>query len=322
MAAPTKLCVITGAAQGLGFGVAKKLLLAGDWHVVIAGRNAEKINKAVSSLSSVIPANSKITALPANLELASNKSVIDYVDAYVASGLGPVDLLVLNAGTWPSKLKRNDQGLEDTFASNHLGHWILTMLFLEKKLVKTPGRIVVVTSSLHDPTRMTDILGTYEFDFDDLDAKKTEASGVAFNGAAMYRRSKLANVWFTYQLDEYLRTKVFAKEIADGKPLPITVNTLCPGFVPATGLARESSWINKFLMATIFVPFTTPYAAAENHMIDICTRPELATVSAKYFDERQKGKETESAPETYNKERARKLWDVSIQLTGLTQFAF
>ncbi|KAI8802414.1 hypothetical protein BJ742DRAFT_541439 [Cladochytrium replicatum] len=319
MASPSKICIITGGSSGLGFGVAKKLLHAGDWHVVIAGRNLEKTIGAVKSLSVGIPKNSKVSNLSAVVELSSQKSVTDYVDAYVASGLGPVDLLLLNAGTRNTTLRRNDQGLEETFAANHLGHFVLTMLFLERKLIKEPGRIVVVASSLHDPT----IMGSFEFDFDDLDAKKLEAAGT-FEGGIMYRRSKLANVWFCYQLDEYLRTKVYPQVIQGGRPLPITVNCLCPGFVPQTGLARETSFTQRIMMKTILplFPFTTSPDAAEAHMVDVCTRPGLANVSGKYFDKKKKGEESPSSAESYNKEQARKMWDVSIKLTGLNQFAF
>ncbi|KAJ3051110.1 hypothetical protein HK102_012137, partial [Quaeritorhiza haematococci] len=122
----------------------------------------------------------------------------------------------------------------------------------------------------------------------------------AYNGGQAYTNSKLCNVWFAYELDRFLRKRWFKEEVErEGGELPVTVNTLCPGFVPSTDLARDYSYPLQFLMKTImpWFPFTTTPPDSANHIFHICTSPSLENTSGCYFDKKGGGEPMRSSDE-------------------------
>jgi NAD(P)-dependent dehydrogenase (short-subunit alcohol dehydrogenase family) len=195
-----------------------------------------------------------------------------------------LDVLVNNAGAINMERTLTPDGLEMTFAVNHLGYFLLTGLLLDRLKAAAPSRIVNVASDAHSRGHI---------DFDDLMGEKRYA------GFRAYSQSKLCNIVYTYELARRL----------DGSG--VTANALHPGVV-ATGFGRnEKSWLSFGVkLAAPF--FLTPEEGAKTS-IYLATSPEVEGVSGKYF---AKCKEKRSNRESYDRDVQRRLWEVSEKLVG------
>lgn len=232
------------------------------------------------------------------LDLSNLNSVKDFVSKWTK----PIDILVCNAGIYgpPSLTFAADSGLELTLATNHLGHFALVLGLLNQHKLAGHCHILVLTSSLHDPKQADGRMGGPKFDFDDLKwTKQLYEPGIA------YRNSKLANVWFTYELDRILRAKGST----------IRVNTICPGFVPTTRLSRNSPFLIRMLMHTIlpFFSFTVSLDQASQWVLEACLNQ---AASGRMFS---KGMEIASSDESHDQEKASRLWALSCSLIGETE---
>jgi NAD(P)-dependent dehydrogenase (short-subunit alcohol dehydrogenase family) len=280
-----KVAIVTGGNRGLGLATAKKLARSG-YHVVLAARDEAATAAAADELRREIP-GAEADAM--RLDLSSLASVRAFADAFRARGL-PLHLLLNNAGLiGRDQLQKSGDGLEIQLATNHLGHFLLTRL-LEDILVRSaPARVVVVASQVHAPGNGPG--KGPDFDYDNLDGSKY------YDSMVFYRNSKLANVWFTYALARRLEGK------------GVTVNALCPGFVPETG-ATNAKGMQRFLMRFVFplMPFARSVERASTHMTWVATAPELANVTAKFFVDQ---KEHPSSPESHDVAKQERLWDFS-----------
>ena len=194
-----KICLITGATDGIGKETAR-CLGKQNAQLILVGRNPEKGEKVRKKLRAKT-GNNQIEILTADL---SNMKAIRYLAERIYSRYDRLDVLINNAGALFAQREETDEGLEKTFALNHLNYFLLTKLLLDLiKKGKNP-RIINVASGAHIGVTL---------DFDDLQGKND------YSGWAAYKRSKLMNIMFTYKLAELL------------KDTPITVNTLHPGFV-------------------------------------------------------------------------------------------
>ncbi|KAJ3035915.1 hypothetical protein HDV00_003316 [Rhizophlyctis rosea] len=294
-----RLAVITGGNSGLGFHTAAKILSQGNWDVIIACRTPSTASEAVEKLRAAAPATSTISALP--LDISSATSIAKFPPLVPR----PINLLVLNAGVHPTSLKHTEDGLEEAFGVNHIGHFRLTLLLIEAgKIDERDGRVVSIASNMHTKA---------EFDFNDLKGDKRK-----FDARRAYSNSKLANVWFTFELDQYFRERGWN----------VTANSLCPGAVPVTNLARDyGSLLQK--MAPYFMPLmmkVTPLDESIDFITWVCTSHDLDGVSGRYFPGGRTGsgeKVTEKplgSPESRDPEKALKLWNVSCDITGLERF--
>lgn len=308
--------LVTGGNSGIGFECARALAQSGR-HVVIASRDRQASDAAVQRIAAESGADS-ITAL--DLDLASTASVRRLVGEINERDL-PLRAVVCNAGMQTSKgLRVNGDGVEMTFAVNHLGHFLLVNLLLDRLLAHAPARIVVVASGVHDPAMRTGMPKPAIADLDTLAATGGPAAG-QFNGRLAYVNSKLCNLWFTYELARRLDA---AGLTGNGR---LTVNAFDPGLVPGSGLGRDYPAPLRFVWNSIlpgvaqaltnFMPTINPAPKSGAALARLVVAPDLASVSGKYFPSHTRWQETRSSDASYDQERARALWDDSIRRAQL-----
>ncbi len=299
-----KTVIITGANSGLGFECAKTIAKANQgWHIILACRNTNKGEEARQKLIAET-LNQAISVM--ELDLASLQSVRDFVSIFQKSILPPLHGLINNAGMQVlSGLEYTKDGYEIAFGTNHLGHFLLTNLLLEN--LQTPARIVVVSSGTHDPDTIEGKFNKPLF----LGAKQlaTMANEKEMTGIQRYATSKLANLFFAYELDRKLKGK------------NITVNAYDPAYVPATNLVqsiknpfarwmlRASTGFFKLLGVVSSTPDVSGGAIAR-----LLLDEKLEGVSGKYF---QILEEKQSSKQSYDTKIASDLWEDSLELVGL-----
>lgn len=188
----SRVAIVTGANEGIGKVTARELVRKG-WHVIIASRNAEKAENAISNIRQEINMpNAPLDFI--QLDLSSLSSIRKFVDVFHERQL-PLHLLINNAGIFASKFESTDYGEELQFATNHLGHFLLTNLLLDDLRACIPSRIVIVSSGAHLQ------IANVEFD-DERRNRPYPTSSVAQFRASLqgYNQSKLANVMMCTEL--------------------------------------------------------------------------------------------------------------------------
>ena len=296
--------IITGANSGLGFECTQFIAEADkNWHIVMACRDIAKGNRAKKEI--VDTTGNKDISVYA-LDLASFKSIHNFVERFVKSDLPPLRGLINNAGTQVmSGLRYTKDNYEITFGTNHLGHFLLTNLLLDQ--FESPGRIIVVSSGTHDPETMEGKYNKPVF----LGAKELAKprSEKEMSGIQRYSTSKLANVLFSYKLADLLKDK------------DTTVNAYDPAAVPATNLLssvenpllRWSIKMSTKLFSVLGVKVSTPQVSGEA-MARLLLDEKLENVTGKYF---QINREKQSSKQSYDKRLQKDLWQDSLELTGL-----
>ncbi len=279
-----KVALVTGGNRGLGLVTAKKLGAAG-YHVVVTARDLAS-GEAVAD--AIVAAGGSAQAM--RLDLSSPPSIRAFAKAYRETGL-PIHLLHLNAGlmAFAKEIETNEAGFEKQFATNHLGHFLLERELEDVVVRSAPARIVVVSSTMHIPGQGPG--KGPDFDFGNLRGEKY------YDAMTFYRNSKLANVWFSYALSRRLEGK------------GVTVNALCPGFVPETGGASTKGF-QRFLFKYVYplVPNAKTAAQAAEHIVFVATSPSIEGVTGKFFAD---SKERPSSDESYDVAKQEKLWDFS-----------
>jgi retinol dehydrogenase 14 len=271
-----KFCMITGANSGIGKPTALALAEMGAT-VVMVCRNRDTGEEALREIRQRT-GNRSSELLTADL---SSQAAIRNLAAEFTEKHDRLDVLVNNAGVVMRKRVLTVDGIETTFAVNHLAYFLLTNLLLEVLRKSAPARIVNVASAAHASGTMN---------FDDLSGENRYSSWGA------YCQSKLANILFTYEL---------ARKLAGSG---VTVNCLHPGVI-ATGLFRNLPKIID-LPARLFL--TRPEKGAETS-IYLATSPEVEGVTGRYFARKRA---TNSSAESNDREEARRLWQVSEKLTA------
>jgi NAD(P)-dependent dehydrogenase (short-subunit alcohol dehydrogenase family) len=211
----------------------------------------------------------------------------------VLQALPRIDVLVNNVGGFWNTRHVTADGLERTFALNHLAPFLLTNLLLDRLRQSAPARVVTVSSNAQALGRI---------DFDDLQGE------VSYSGSRAYNQSKLANVLFTYQL-----AKRLPATSSDDQAV-VTANALHPGVVNTSFGAEDPASVQR-----IFIPFLrrlmkTPSQGAATS-IRLASAPELEQVSGAFFTN---GKPKTSSKASYDQAVAARLWHVSADLVGLT----
>ena len=267
-----KICLITGATDGIGKETAR-CLGKQNAQLILVGRNPEKGEKVQKKLIA-ITGNDQIDIMTADL---SNMNAIQKLSAEIHKKYNKLNVLINNAGAFFSKREITDDGFEKTFALNHLGYFLLTKLLLDLiKKGKNP-RIINVASGAHIGVTL---------DFDDLQGKND------YSGWAAYKRSKLMNIMFTYKLAELL------------KDTPITVNTLHPGFVRTRFGDNNTGIVGIGLNLVKKIGAISIKKGAETSVF-LATSPTVKGVSGKYF---VKCKPEKSSSSSYNKSDIDRLW--------------
>ena len=292
---PRRVAMITGGNSGIGFATVCKLAEKG-FVVLLASRNQQASSQAIDRVHAANP-NAVVESIP--LDLASFASVRQCVSTFQTKGY-PLHILINNAGgSVPGRQASfTADGFELTFGTNHLGHFLLTNLLLEDLKRSAPARVITVSSELHNPDRAGG--PAPDFDYDNLKGEKY------YNPQVFYRNSKLANMWFAYELQRRLTGT------------GVTSNAVCPGFVPAAIAARRKSPLARFFYAQIMarMPFARSLEQASASYMVAATDPNLEGVGGKFIVD---GKEKRSSEESYDEEKARHLWEMSWAWCGLDE---
>ncbi len=275
-----KSCIVTGGNSGIGKETALGLARLGAT-VIIVSRDRSKGEAALPDIKRK-SGNQNVDLMLA--DLSSMQSVRQLAQEFLAK-YQKLHVLVNNAGIFLPKRVVTADGLEATFTTNHLGHFLLTNLLLDLLKASAPSRIINITSDAHKGA---------EIDFDDLMGEKK------FSGFKAYGQSKLANVLFTYELARRL------------EGTGVTVNCLHPGVV-RTGFGKDAGGLFAFGLRVIG-PFMMSPEKAAGAAVYLASSPELESVTGKHF---VKGKEEESSKESYDQAAAERLWQVSAELTKL-----
>jgi NAD(P)-dependent dehydrogenase (short-subunit alcohol dehydrogenase family) len=288
-----RVAMITGGNGGIGFATVSKLVKKG-FVVILASRNQKKSAQAIERLQTITPKAHIESIL---LDLASFASVRQCVSEFHSTGY-PLHILINNAGgSVPGKqASLTADGFELTFGTNHLGHFLLTNLLLDDLKRSAPARVVTVSSELHNPEHAGG--PAPDFDYENLKAEKY------YHPQIFYRNSKLANMWFAYELQRRLAGT------------GVTSNAVCPGFVPAAIAARRTSPMSRFFYAQIMsrMPFARSLERASSSYMVAATDPNLAGIGGKFIVD---GKEKCSSNESYDEEKARHLWEMSWEWCGM-----
>ena len=276
-----KVCLVTGATSGIGdctaLGLAHKKAT-----VILVGRSEKKCIETVSRIQSETN-NAQVGYLVCDLSSQTDirRLVSEFKDQY-----SRLDVLVNNVGGAFWRRTLSEDGLEMTFALNHLSYFLLTNLLLDELNQGSGARVVNVSSGSHKRHRL---------DFNDLQLSKN------YNVVEAYGQSKLANVLFTYELHRRLNSK------------SVTANVMSPGLVSTPIWKNSAPGLGPFLAWCIRLFAQTPQEGAEA-VIYLASSPDVEGISGKYF---RKKVMTKSAPQTYNIESAKRLWEISEQMTGL-----
>jgi NAD(P)-dependent dehydrogenase (short-subunit alcohol dehydrogenase family) len=283
-----KTVLVTGGNSGIGFETAAALAESGA-RVLVTARNADKGRAAVGRISErAAAAGTGGGAQLVVFDLADLKSVRRGADEILEQA-PRLDVVVNNAGLVLSERTETVDGLEATFATNHLGPFLLTNLLLDRVTASAPARIVNVSSTAHGAARKG-------IPFDDLQSDRR------YRTMRVYGQSKLANILFTQELARRL----------DGTG--VTANSLHPGTV-RTGYGADGD-AKGFLAFGIKIsaPFFLSPAQGARTSIYLASSPEVDGVSGKYF---VKCKEKEPKRQARDPATARRLWQVSEELVGL-----
>ncbi|KAL2550436.1 NAD(P)-binding Rossmann-fold superfamily protein [Forsythia ovata] len=279
--------IVTGASSCIGAETARVLALRGV-HVIMAVRNLSAGNEVKEK---IIKEVSKARVDTMELDLSSIASVRKFASKFDSSGL-PLNVLINNAGVMATPFMLSKDNIELQFATNHLGHFLLTHLLVENmkktaRETKREGRIVNVSSEEHRFAYREGIR------FDRLNDEE------GYSGRAAYGQSKLANILHANELARRLKE--------DGAE--ITANSLHPGTI-TTNLFRNlgvfevvASRVNKYFCKNI------PQGASTSCYLAL--HPQVKGISGEYFSDNNLAKPSSRAADT---DLSRKLWDFSMDL--------
>ncbi len=278
-----KTVVITGANSGIGLETAVALARAGA-KILITVRDRARGEAAVADIRARSGQDDVDVVVFDLGSIASTRQGA----AEILARCDRIDVLVNNAGVVLSSRRETEDGLEATFAVNHLGHFVLTELLLDRLKQSAPARIVNVASTAHKGARKG-------LNFDDLQ------SSSAYSGMQVYSKSKLANIYFTTELARRL------------EGTGVTVNCLHPGTV-ATGYGRDgdSSGVLAFGLK-IIKPFILNAEQGARTSIYLASSPDVAGVTGKYFVKRKPRLPSAAARDD---EAARRLWECSEEIVA------
>jgi NAD(P)-dependent dehydrogenase (short-subunit alcohol dehydrogenase family) len=274
-----KTCIVTGASAGIGKATARELGARGA-NVVLVCRDPVRGDIAMREVASQGSGTVKLLIA----DLASQRD-IRRVAREILDVHPRIDVLVNNAGGIFGQRQVTVDGLELTFALNHLAYFLLTSLLLERIQASAPARIINVSSGAHQMGR--------------LDWKNLQSES-AYSPLRAYGLSKLANILFTYEL---------ARRLAG---TGVTVNCMHPGAVATNFGSTAPGLIKRFFR--LFRPLLrTPEHGADT-IVWLATARELEGVTGKYFLDR---KDTRSSKLSYDEPAARRLWIESARMVGL-----
>jgi NAD(P)-dependent dehydrogenase (short-subunit alcohol dehydrogenase family) len=278
--------IVTGANNGIGFATAMELAKL-KATVILACRENETGEAAQQKIIEK-SGNQNVHFL--KCDLGSFECIKSFVESFLKLNL-PLHVLINNAAAAISPTKKlTSNGFELSFGVNHLGHFMLTLLLLDK-LKETKGRIVILTSGLH--RRVTNDA------FNDIHFQVTK-----YDGFVAYARSKLANIHFGYELQRRLAGT------------GVNVYVVHPGIV-RTKLGRNSSFFTRLMFNYVIVPlFGQPIRRAVESILYVALSEKVADKGGTYWGHCQ---EEKSSPDSYDAEVSKRLWEMSEKLTATAE---
>ena len=275
-----KLVVITGATGGIGLAAARELARKGA-RLALVARSESRADAAEASIREAAGSAAVVDKLKADL---TSQEDVRRLAAEIRSRYTHLDVLINNAGAIYSRRQLSRDGIELTWALNHLAPFLLTTLLIDLLKASAPARVITTSSMPHRGVRIP---------FDDLNAER------GYRSYRRYGESKLANILFTVELARRLEGS------------GVTANCFHPGFV-ATGFNRNNGPFMNCLMKTAGPLARSPERGADT-LVWLADSPDLGEVSGRYFTDRRP---RTPSPEAQNAEAARRLWDVSLAQTA------
>jgi retinol dehydrogenase-14 len=271
--------LVTGGSRGIGRATALGLATMGA-RVAITGRDRERTEDAAREIRAA--GGGQVDVFIADL---SAQSEVRRLADEVLQSLSRIDVLINNAGGYWHTRHVTADGLERTFAVNHLAPFLLTNLLLDLLQHSGAARVVTVASNAQAMGRI---------DFDDLQGERSYSGGRAYN------QSKLANVLFSYELARRLQTT------------SVTANALHPGMVSTSFGAEDPAGLQR-LFVPIVRPFMKTPAQGAATSIYLASAPDLEQVTGRYF---VNSKPKRSSKRSYDEAAAARLWQVSTDLVS------
>jgi NAD(P)-dependent dehydrogenase (short-subunit alcohol dehydrogenase family) len=279
-----KTCLITGSTSGIGKEIAIGLVKM-KANVILVGRNKSKCQATLEEIRRNISINTNKNQVSYLLaDLSSQASIHQLANEFLET-YESLDILVNNAGVFLSRRIPTVDGIEYTFAVNHLAPFLLTSLLFERIKASSPSRIITTSSVAHR--------GAY-INFDNLQFERGR-----YNGVEAYRQSKLANILFTKELARRSRGS------------GVTSNCFHPGGV-RTNLVQSSAWYYRLIWAIINPFLANPKKGADT-AIYLASSSEVAEISGKYFVNKKPVIPSKLADDH---DTAARLWKISEELTG------
>jgi NAD(P)-dependent dehydrogenase (short-subunit alcohol dehydrogenase family) len=273
--------LVTGGTGGIGKATALGLAAMGA-DVAITGRDRERTEDAAGEIRAA--AGGRVLAFVADL---SSQAEVRRLADEVLQRLPRIHVLVNNVGGYWNTRHLTADGLERTFALNHLAPFLLTNLLLDRLQQSGPARVITVSSNAH---------ATGRIDFDDLQGERS------YSGAEAYSQSKLANVLFTYELARRLQGSL------------VTANAVHPGVVRTSFGAEDPGTTQRLLVPLIRPLMRSPTRGAATS-IHVASAPDLEQVTGRYF---ANSRPKRSAKRSHDQGDAARLWRVGAQLVGVT----
>jgi light-dependent protochlorophyllide reductase len=306
-----RTAVVTGPTRGLGLECVRSLAGVPGWRVVLACRDEEAGQRAADDVRRDRP-DASLVVVP--LDLASLASVRAFPDRLAAAGTAPLDAVVCNAGVQLAHGPRlSADGFELTFATNHLGHFLLVHRLLDR--LARRARIVVVSSGTHNPEWFTGMPAPRWRTFAALarpgEAERAEwARRPGAAGRVAYTTSKLCNLLFVYELGRRLHGRGHDA---------VTANAYDPGLMPGTGLARDYGAVGRFAWRFVLpllsmLPGASTARRSGTELARLVHDPAYEGRDGFYM---QIARERRSSKQSYDEALAAELWRVSAELVDL-----
>ena len=278
-----KTCVVTGATNGIGEATALGLARMGAT-VIGIGRSRAKCAETAERIKR-LTGDEQVAFFIADLSVQEQ---VRHLAETIQRHYARLDVLVNNAGAYFTSRQESADGIEMTWALNHLNYFLLTNLLLDLLKASAPSKVICVSSDAHRGASIR---------FDDPEYKK------GYSGFTVYGHSKLANVLFTYELARRLEGTY------------VTANALHPGFV-ASGFGMNNGGLMSVAMRVVqHFGARSPEKGARTGLY-LASSPQVENVTGQYFaDERA----LKSSPASYDRAAAARLWTLSAQMTHLAQ---
>jgi NAD(P)-dependent dehydrogenase (short-subunit alcohol dehydrogenase family) len=282
-----RICLITGASDGLGLEAARQLAQMG-LELILVGRNRSKLEAASQEII-LLTGHDRITLLVADL---SSQPEIRKLSEEIHQRFQKLDILINNAGAVFANFGITPEGLERTIATNHFNYFLLTRLLLDLLHRSRQGRIINVASKSH-------FHGSIDF--------ASFTSNQRYHLLKAYAQSKLANMLFTYELAERL------------KGTGITVNAISPGRVRTQIGIKNQPWYVAFVWSALMKLSSISAEQSAKVYVYLATNEKVTYTTGKYFD--QHLRVIPSSRLSHDKSLSRQLWEESERLTGLPSFS-